>query len=113
MGMKESNPSPPVSCLNSSTRGLNHLNLLGLKVMDRVTGFKGVVQTVAFDLYGCIQAVVAPEANKDDKLEDSHWFDVKRLKVLDKTPVMDIPDFDAGYVAEGKKGPSDKPIGRY
>ncbi len=37
-----------------------HLCKLGLKAEDMVTGFKGVVSTVSFDLYGCIQAVLTP-----------------------------------------------------
>ena len=36
---------------------LGHLELLGQKVEDKVTGFRGVVTTISFDLYGCIQAV--------------------------------------------------------
>ena len=47
-----------------------HLNLLGMRVEDRVTGFKGVVATVGFDLYGCIQAVVNPGTDADGKLRE-------------------------------------------
>lgn len=59
-----------------------HLELLGLKVEDKVTGFKGVVSSIGFDLYGCVQAIVNPGIGKDSKPADSHWFDVNRLKVL-------------------------------
>lgn len=90
-----------------------HMDLLGFKVTDKVTGFKGVVSSVSFDLYGCIQAVVCPEAEKGSKkLEDSRWFDVQRLTVTSKAPVMAVPNFDKGYVAEGKKGAAEKPPGR-
>jgi len=41
-----------------------HLDLLGHKVTDRVSGFTGVVTSIGFDLYGCIQAVVTPGADK-------------------------------------------------
>lgn len=71
---------------------LKDMHLLGLKVRDRVTGFEGVVASVCYDLYGCIQAVVSP-AVKDGELKDGRWFDVKRLEVLDTVPVMELPDF--------------------
>lgn len=86
-----------------------HLNMLGLKVEDRVTGFKGVVTSVGFDLYGCVQAVVNPGTDKEGKTQDSSWFDIARLKIQDDSPVMERPNFDFGPIAEGKKGPAEKP----
>lgn len=88
----------------------NHLSLLGLKAKDAVTGFSGVIATVSFDLYGCIQAVVTPAVSDDGKMKDGQWFDVTRLVILDDKPVMSRPDFNAGYVSEGKKGCADKPL---
>ena len=71
-----------------------HFKLMGLKVRDAVTGFEGVVTSISFDLYGCVQAVVTPEVNKDQKREDSQWFDVKRLSAAKGAkPVMPLPDF--------------------
>lgn len=87
-----------------------HLDLLGLKVKDKVTGFKGVVTSMSFDLYGCIQAIVTPEVNDKGATGDSQWFDVARLTVRSDKPVMDLPDFEQGYVATGKKGPAAKSI---
>jgi hypothetical protein len=55
-----------------------HLALLGKPVTDKVTGFTGVVTSVSFDLYGCIQAVVTPYAGKDGQLGEPRWFDVPR-----------------------------------
>jgi len=86
-----------------------HVALLGLKVRDKVTGFEGVVSSVSFDLYGCVQAVVAPPVKEDGTLPQGSWFDIARLKVLDLTPVVQLPDFNSGYVAEGLKGPAEKP----
>lgn len=87
-----------------------HFKLLGLKVKDSVTGFKGVVTGLCFDLYGCIQAVVTPPVDKDGKTFDGRWFDITRLEILSKKPVMELPDFAQGYVSEGKKGCADKSI---
>jgi hypothetical protein len=92
---------------------MRHMELLGHKVTDKVTGFKGIVSSIAFDLYGCIQAIVTPEVKKGEvKVEDSRWFDVQRLTVTSKKPVMPMPDYDKGYVAEGSKGAAPKPAGR-
>lgn len=87
------------------------INLLGLEVEDKVTGFKGVVVTMSFDLYGCVQAVIKPKADKDNKVSDGQWYDVNRLKVNSKKPVMDVPDFVKSPDKQIKdKGPASKPI---
>jgi len=87
-----------------------HIELLGLKVRDRVTEFEGVVSSIGFDLYGCVQACVNPGLGKDGKLADSFWFDINRLEVLSKKPVMSTPNFEYGEVARGDKGADSKPV---
>lgn len=84
-------------------------NMLGRKGKDVVTGFAGVITTVSFDLYGCVQAVLTPPVCKEGKTKEGHWFDITRIQITDKKPVMKLPDFAAGYVAEGKKGCAEKP----
>jgi hypothetical protein len=75
---------------------LEYLKLLGLKVRDVVSGFSGVVTSITFDLYGCVQALVSPtEVDKDGKQREREWFDCKRLIVTDKTPIMQQPTFAA------------------
>ncbi len=88
-----------------------HLNLLGMRVEDQVTGFKGVVATVGFDLYGCIQAIVNPGVDKDGKPRESQWFDVNRLRVVGTEPVMARPTFEWApqNIAQGEKGPAERP----
>ena len=80
----------------------NYLELLGLKVRDRVTGFTGIVESISWDLYGCIQAVVRPPVNDKGEMPDGKWCDVLRLDVLETTPIMAIP---GGYQTYGS-GPS-------
>jgi len=70
-----------------------HLSLLGFTVRDRVTGITGVVTAISFELYGCIQALVNPGA-REEKPQDSFWFDAKRLVVIGDNPVMEVPDFE-------------------
>lgn len=79
-----------------------YLRLLGLKVHDAVTGFEGIVTSITFDLYGCVQALVSP-GMKDGKIVEREWFDTKRLSILDSKPVMPVPTFAA------VPGPEDKP----
>ncbi len=92
-----------------STNVKNHLSMLGLKVQDKVTGVEGVVSSIGFDLYGCVQAIVNMGVDKDGKLKESQWFDIARLEILSKNPVMQVPNYDFGEVAEGRKGPAEKP----
>lgn len=76
------------------------LELLGFRVTDRITKFKGVVTSVSFDLYGCIQAFVSPDLDSDGKIRDGYWFDCVRLDVDDGPvghspgPVLPPPAFD-------------------
>lgn len=86
------------------------IDLLGLKASDRVTGFKGTISSVCFDLYGCVQVALTPPAGADGKLGDGHWFDVGRLEVGDKR-AMPVPRF-AERAAEPTaydRGPAEKP----
>lgn len=87
----------------------NHLKLLGYTVVDKVTGSKGIVTSIAFDLYGCIQALINPGLDKDGKPKDQFWFDIARLEKTSKNPVMDAPNFDFGRQADGKQGAAEKP----
>lgn len=86
-----------------------HIELLGYPAKDKITGFKGTIDSVCFDLYGCVQVSLKPGIDKDGKMPDAFWFDVTRLKINTKKRVVDMPDFYEGYVAEGKKGAADKP----
>lgn len=88
---------------------LEVLNMLGYKGKDKVTGQTGVITSICFDLYGCVQAVLNPGKNKDGKLGECHWFDVDRITLTSKKPVMKQPEF----VNKAKvivKGPEHKPI---
>lgn len=86
-----------------------HLELLGMPCKDRVTGMTGVVTSIGFDLYGCVQAIVHPGLDEKGGLKETLWFDIARLEITGDEPVMDRPNFEYGYVAEGKKGPAEKP----
>lgn len=80
-----------------------HMNLLGLKAQDKVTGIKGVITSLCFDLFGCIQATLTPQGKENNRV-DSYWYDISRLKLLTKTPIMQRPNYLYGHQAEGKQG---------
>lgn len=86
---------------------MNHpaMDLLGCKVQDKITKHQGIVDSVCFDLYGCIQASVRGFIleDKDGKVLPGHWFDIKRLIVLDDTPVMEVPDFSKPEIGPAEK----------
>lgn len=86
-----------------------HFKLLGMRVEDKVTGMTGVVDSISFDLYGCIQAIINPGLDKNLKQMEARWYDIARLRVVEEGPVMSPPDFEFGSISEGKKGPADKP----
>lgn len=90
------------------------INLLGRKARDKVTAFEGVVTSVSFDLYGCVQVVLQPPLGADGKPADGAWMDVARLEMLKAKPAMGVPDFDAkGKMPERyDSGPAEKPAAR-
>jgi hypothetical protein len=82
------------------------IQLLGTQQQDKVTGFTGMVSSISFDAYGCIQAVLTPKVGKDHGVKpESHWFDVNRLEPKGKR-VLPSPSF-AAYGID--KGPAEKP----
>ena len=85
-----------------------HLNILGLKAKDKLTGLEGVITSVCFDLYGCIQCVITPPI-KDSKIEEGGWFDINRVDVGTER-IMDVPDYDNVYIGNGEKGAASKSL---
>lgn len=74
-----------------------YLEILGHEVEDVVTGISGIATTVGFDLYGCVQVIVTPKVNKENKdgEQKQYWFDHKRLKITRANRVMPAPNFAA------------------
>lgn len=71
-----------------------YFDWLGYEARDRVTGFAGVVDSISFDLYGCVQASLTPKHDmKATERKAGYWFDVKRLEKTGKKRVMEAPDF--------------------
>jgi len=86
-----------------------HLQLLGTHMKDIVTGIEGMVDSISFDVYGCVQGCLRTVANKDGTLPESRWYDVKRLKPTSKKRLLDVPAFIEMPIGT-EAGPADKPI---
>ena len=86
-----------------------HMEILGCKVRDKVTGFEGVVTSVTFDLYGCVHVLVHPGLDKEGKICKQTWFDIGRLEKKNIKPVMEVPNFDWEDQGQALKGPAEKP----
>jgi hypothetical protein len=87
-----------------------YVDTLGLPATDKVTGFQGVISSVSFDLYGCIQVALTPPIDKDGKLVDGRWFDVNRLHIgkgAEDQRKMPVPEYKA--LAKFQYGPAEKP----
>ena len=84
------------------------LRMLGLKVEHKTIGRKGFVDTIGFDLYGSVYAGIDPGLDKNKKKINCMWVNILSLKMLSKEPVMKVPDFDFGLVADGDHGPAEK-----
>lgn len=81
---------------------MKELNLLGLKVRDKVTGYTGIVTSITYDLYGCIQALVhKPCKDMSKQLSDCFWLDTNRLEIISKTPVMKSPHLTNIKISKG------------
>ena len=89
---------------------MDHLDMLGKAGIDAVSGFSGIVTTISYDLYGCVQAVLTPKADKKEGIRDGHWFDIARIKITNEKTVLRVPDFKEGYIAEGRKGAAIKTV---
>lgn len=101
---------------------MNEINLLGLKVTDKVTGQVGIVTSICYDLYGCVQAIINPGKGADGKLGECMWFDVSRLHIEKGPRVLPLPSFGqpmnddpwepTSVLTKSAKGPESKPVPR-
>lgn len=82
---------------------LVHYQLLGLEVKDVVTGLRGIVTSISFDLNGSVQAAANPGLDKDGKVQQGTWVDTKSLFVLCSTPVRERPAFQS--IPDGRELP--------
>ena len=87
----------------------NVIDLLGKKGKDKITGFKGIITSVSFDLYGCIQVILNPGKVGKDRLiiPTTNLIDLNRIEIVEDRKVMQA-DFSKDY--KKAHGPENKPI---
>lgn len=74
------------------------IELLGSKGKDKITKQDGVISSVSFDLYGCIQVILTPLKVKNGEEIKSHgWFDINRIEVSKDKKIMKHPCFENKY----------------
>lgn len=82
--------------------------LLGREVQDRISEREGIVDSICFDLYGCVLASFAPtKLNEKGERLPALWYDIKQLKVINPIPVIKPPDYSP--VEEPVKDPAKEP----
>jgi len=60
-----------------------HLELLGKKAKDKITGYQGILTGKCYYLFGCAQYAINPGVGEDGKLMDIAWFDEGRIEVIE------------------------------
>ena len=89
----------------------SYTEILGLKGKDKITGLEGVLTSVSFDLYGCIQVVLHPGLDDKGKFHDSTWFDINRIELLPDSRVMKPPVIKPNEsVFDHDSGAAEKPV---
>ena len=76
--------------METQTEINKHLNLLGFRAQDKVTGFNGVIASVSFDLFGHVRCLLIPHIH-EKKLVPLSWFGVDRLEITSKEPIIESP----------------------
>ena len=61
---------------------------LGKTVVDKITGFSGIVTGYVTYISGCNQCLIAPPVDKDGKTRDGLWLDEQRLIANESIPAV-------------------------
>jgi len=61
---------------------------LGKKVVDRVTGFKGVATQKIEYMNGCVQYSIQPKCKEGGEFIDSKWFDEEQVDLVSEKKVV-------------------------
>lgn len=85
---------------------------LGDRVIDPISGFKGIAHAITTWLNGCVRIAIAPEGlDKDGKVQEDRYFDIGQIRILDKAahrPVTMTPSVEARkpITNPGRGGPA-------
>jgi hypothetical protein len=76
--------------------------LLGQSVVDKLTGFKGLVTGRCEYLTGCHQVLVQPRVNAENEFVEPRWFDEDRAELLDGR-IVSLQTVNPGFDKEPPK----------
>lgn len=90
------------------------IDMLGREGKDKITGVKGIISSISFDLYGCIQVVLTPSKVKENsEIVFAGWFDINRIELTKKKRTMVPPSYETKYSSsKDVHGPAAKPSPR-
>lgn len=73
--------------------------MLGYEAKDIITNQRGIISSVSFDLYGCIQVLMTPTQVKEgEDYKLIGWNDINRIKInKQKKKIMAHPDYKKKY----------------
>lgn len=74
---------------------------LGTIAIDKLTGLKGVIDSVVYMLSGCIQAHVQPPLGKDGKMEVGWFLDLDRIDPIGEGPMSPVTPDNTEFIALG------------
>ena len=66
--------------------------ILGKKVKDRITGFKGIAIGYAQHYTGCDTVGIKPQELHDGKPIEAIYFDIMRVEILEEKVSEVVPD---------------------
>ena len=72
---------------------------LGMRIKDKVTGFKGIAVSKCIYLNGCIQFAVKPPVDEKGDIKKDVWIDEAQLEIIDR-----------GILPEPKAKPKSKSV---
>lgn len=93
----------------------------GDKVLDKISGFEGIVTGTTIYLNGCVRFIIQPKIDKDGKMPGPEWIDEEQLEVLEKgafkkeevvISISEKPDSIPIPVVRKTGGPNPIPIDR-
>lgn len=77
---------------------------LGMRVKDKVTGFEGIVDHIAYYPYMCNQVCIKPtKIKKDGGTQDGEMFDLPQVEIVNKKPIYEVPELPEQRFEFGQK----------
>lgn len=85
------------------------INLLGYKARDKITKQDGVISSVSFDLYGCVQVLLTPlKVKNGEDIKVHGWFDINRIEIIKNKKIMNFPEYNKYESIKDVGGPGEK-----